>query len=193
MAGDTHPWRTTLLNAVFDMAFRVATEMKHFFAMPRPDELSPDIAPAIRTPSHGAFPSGHATEAFAAAAVLSALYPTYTQHLREMAARIAMNRCFAGVHFAVDQYAGAMLGDVLGGIAVQRALRLNPFSPSGMTPSFSATKDPTSPGVTSDTTVEKFAQGSPILGLKSGESAPTTPPAPTGVLAQLGALVFEEK
>ena len=61
------------------------------------------------------FPSGHATEAFAAAAVLSALFPARAAYLRLMAARIAMNRSFGGVHYLVDHHAGAMLGDLWAG------------------------------------------------------------------------------
>ncbi|MFM7334540.1 MAG: hypothetical protein ACKO1H_09030, partial [Tabrizicola sp.] len=69
----------------------------------------------------------HATEAFAAAAVLSALFPDTKfpgtkSRLRLMAARIAMNRSFAGVHCAVDHHAGALLGDALGRLFNERAL-----------------------------------------------------------------------
>ncbi|WP_050786835.1 phosphatase PAP2 family protein [Rhodobacter ferrooxidans] len=200
VAGDTHPWLTTLLDAVFEMAFRVVAEMKHAFAMPRPHELSPDVAPVIRTPSHGSFPSGHATEAFAAAAVLSAVFPDRAPHLRQMAARIAMNRSFGGVHFPIDHYAGAMLGDALGGLAARRALGLNIFKDATVklalqtslpevTATLPALVPPLVPALVfeADVTVERFAHDSPVLQMPAPAG-----PAPSGVLAHLADLVRDE-
>lgn len=90
----------------------------------------------IRSPAHRSFPSGHATEAFAAAAILSATFPAYTAHLRQMAARIAMNRCFAGVHYPVDQYAGDLLGDLLGGLVVHKVFGKTSFKAAGQAETF---------------------------------------------------------
>jgi len=94
--------------------------MKALLPMNRPEVLAGDVAPVIQTPAHSAFPSGHATEAFAAAAVLGALYPARLGQLRRLAARIAVNRGFAGVHYPVDHLAGAMLGDMLGAHVVEK-------------------------------------------------------------------------
>lgn len=117
----THPWTLVLLDAVLDVAFRISAEFKHVFSLPRPNVLAPDIAPIIQTPAHGSFPSGHATEAFAVAAVMSCLFPDTDlvlnprrQNLRGIAARIAVNRGYAGLHYPVDHHAGAVLGEVLG-------------------------------------------------------------------------------
>lgn len=85
----------------------------------------------IVTPGHGALPSGHATEAFAAALVLWELIrdrgkkpygdPGYGVQLMGLAARIAVNRTVAGVHFPIDTVAGALLGLTLGDYFVARA------------------------------------------------------------------------
>ena len=75
----------------------------------------------ILTPTHGSLPSGHATEAFLVARLLWKLLrasktPQYQEHgvwgemLMRQAARIAVNRTVAGVHFPVDSVAGAILG-----------------------------------------------------------------------------------
>jgi len=129
-----HPDRTPhtleLLAAVLRLALSVHLRVKHGLACRRPLEYSPQIQPLIVTPAHGAFPSGHATEAFAAALVLWQLMkasgrPGYdsadwrTQLLR-LAARIAINRTIAGVHFPVDSAAGAVLGLTLGQYFVNR-------------------------------------------------------------------------
>lgn len=115
----THPWIDVLLGAAHDVAFRIATEMKFALPMPRPAVLSPEIAPVIQTPAHSSFPSGHATEAFCAATILGALFPDRADNLRRMAARIAVNRGYAGVHFPVDHHAGAVLGNTLGRIILK--------------------------------------------------------------------------
>nr|WP_246742400.1 phosphatase PAP2 family protein [Microvirga splendida] len=129
-----HPDRTPrtleLLSAILRLALFVHLRVKQGLACRRPVEYSPQIQPMIVTPAHGALPSGHATEAFAAALVLWSLMkasgrPGYnsadwrTQLLR-LAARIAINRTVAGVHFPVDSAAGAVLGLTLGQYFVSR-------------------------------------------------------------------------
>jgi hypothetical protein len=74
----------------------------------------------IQTPGHGAYPSGHATEAFAVAHLLSMIAPPQTgvpmqcAQLMRQASRVAVNRTVAGVHFPVDSAAGQFLGLALG-------------------------------------------------------------------------------
>nr|WP_246408194.1 phosphatase PAP2 family protein [Microvirga lupini] len=129
-----HPDRTPhtleLLAAVLRLALFVHLRLKQGLACRRPLEYSPQIQPMIATPAHGALPSGHAAEAFAAALVLwnvmrAEARPGYdsadwrTQLLR-LASRIAVNRTVAGVHFPVDSAAGAVLGLTLGHYLVKR-------------------------------------------------------------------------
>ena len=98
--------------------------------------FSPEIQPIIQTPGHGALPSGHATEAYALATVLTHLYgqaegDAYLNLAWEeadapsqrfkLAARIAINRTVAGVHFPIDSAAGCVLGVTLGEYLVARA------------------------------------------------------------------------
>jgi hypothetical protein len=108
---------------------------KHAFACPRPAEYSSQVQPMIATPGHGAMPSGHATEAFMVARVLEALVgpvydaaipakplarPELNDQLQRQAARIAINRTVAGLHFPVDSAAGRLLGEALAGYFVYR-------------------------------------------------------------------------
>jgi len=77
----------------------------------------------IPTPGHGSWPSGHATEAFAIATVLQALLPKgdrYKEQLERQAARIAVNRTVAGLHFPVDSAVGRLLGTALAEFFVAR-------------------------------------------------------------------------
>jgi len=119
-----------LLALAYRLAQYVEMRIKHALACRRPIEYSPQVWPMILTPGHGTLPSGHATEAFTLASVLWALlratnnapydHPRYGTQLMRLAARIAVNRQVAGVHFPVDSAAGAVLGVTLGRYLVAR-------------------------------------------------------------------------
>jgi membrane-associated phospholipid phosphatase len=123
---------------LLDTVISIEQRMKHLCSVARPVDLSPQIQPVIETPGHSAYPSGHATEAFAVATLLSALRlsaggtadatlvdgvltrlspaaesASVTDPvilLYRLAARIADNRTVAGVHYPVDSAHGALLG-----------------------------------------------------------------------------------
>lgn len=122
-----------LMALAFSLANHVEMRFKQMFAIVRPVELSPQIQPMIPTPGHGAYPSGHATEAFTVATFLNALLraarpgkPHAAGHaatqlqLQRQAYRIAVNRTVAGVHYPVDSAAGRVLGTLLGEYLVAR-------------------------------------------------------------------------
>ena len=123
-------WTAELLGAALRLANHVEMRFKHALACRRPVEMSPQIQPMIPTPGHGSLPSGHATEAFIVARVLWELVKppteptkttTWLEQLMRQAARVAINRTIAGVHFPVDSAAGQMLGLTLGSYFVERA------------------------------------------------------------------------
>jgi membrane-associated phospholipid phosphatase len=135
----TH-WTLELLAAALRLANFTEMRLKQALACRRPNEYSPQVQPMIATPSHGSFPSGHATEAFTSAFVLFMLLrsdkappappntpptqpygdPSWGTQLMRLAARVAINRTIAGVHFPVDSAAGAVLGLTLGQYFVNR-------------------------------------------------------------------------
>ncbi len=112
------------------IASHVAMVAKHHLACLRPDRRGATVMPMLPTPAHGAFPSAHATEAFAVATVLSGLLKTLEARpapqrpyplterlitlLHKQAERIAVNRTVAGVHYPIDSWAGAALGEAVG-------------------------------------------------------------------------------
>lgn len=132
-----HPQRTKWTLELIAAALRLANfaemRFKHALACRRPIEYSPQVQPMILTPGHGSLPSGHATEAFIVAYVLWKLVRIQTnvdgsnkstdwlEQLMRQAARVAINRTVAGVHFPVDSAAGQLLGLTLGEYFVCRA------------------------------------------------------------------------
>ncbi|MBK6387614.1 MAG: phosphatase PAP2 family protein [Rhodoferax sp.] len=118
-----HKYTLELVSLVLTLAIQIEMRFKAAFACQRPDDLSPQIQPMIPTPGHGSWPSGHATEAFAIATVLQALLPKgekYKEQLERQAARIAVNRTVAGLHFPVDSAVGRLLGTALAEFIVAR-------------------------------------------------------------------------
>lgn len=126
-------WTIELLDAALRLAMFVEMRFKHALACRRPVEYSPQVQPMILTPGHATLPSGHATEAHIVAYVLWRLLkkaeppppappknPAWGDQLMRQAARIAINRTVAGVHFPVDSAAGQLLGLTLGEYFVRR-------------------------------------------------------------------------
>lgn len=105
------------INLALALAAISAFRFKQVFACPRPAAYWAGLQPMLPTPEHSALPSGHATEAFMAARVLSALNGNREGKLFEalmtQASRVAINRTVAGLHFPVDSLAGQKLGNSL--------------------------------------------------------------------------------
>ena len=130
------PYTLELLDAALRFSNYCTMRMKYALSIRRPIEFSPQFQPMIPTPTHGSLPSGHATEAFLVARLLWTILRTATENKRgkptvdvawgnmlmRQAARIAVNRTVAGVHFPVDSVAGAILGLTLAGFMHQQCV-----------------------------------------------------------------------
>lgn len=93
------------------VAYRV---IKPWAARLRPERAG--VAVQLRSPSGGTygFPSNHAANAGAAAAVLSAAYPTATPVFVAGALLVAYSRVYCGVHYPGDVLAGLIVGAGIG-------------------------------------------------------------------------------
>lgn len=93
------------------LAYRV---IKPWAARPRPSHAG--IGAVVRGPSGGTygFPSNHASNAGAAAAVLSSAYPPFAGLFWTAAGVVAYSRVYVGVHYPGDVLAGLLLGALLG-------------------------------------------------------------------------------
>jgi PAP2 superfamily len=90
-------------------------DFKALFGRRRPwDTCSQDLQPMLalpdwRHPGHPAYPSGHATVAWAFALTLARALPSFAPLLEAAARRVALNREVAGVHYPSDSMAGEEL------------------------------------------------------------------------------------
>jgi membrane-associated phospholipid phosphatase len=88
--------------------------LKRLFRRTRPTEMG-DPRFLVRRPSTSSFPSGHASSAFFAAAILTtaagrALAPVWYS----IAVVVALSRVYVRIHHASDVVAGAGVGAILG-------------------------------------------------------------------------------
>ena len=172
------PWSFELLGAALKFGNEVCHRLKHELALPRPSELSPFVQPILQTPGWAALPSGHATEAFLFAGLISRLMgldPGGDTHkaLQRQATSIADNRVWAGLHYPMDGIAGRLLGQSLAEYVVARCAG-TPWTPRSF-----------------DGQHRDLAQAdlewslTASQGAGCGESAPVQGPEPSPMLAYL--------
>lgn len=88
----------------------------------RPYQLDPNIKPIGHLPRDASYPSGHSSAAFAAATVMSHLWPARAHEFGWWANQAALSRVHAGVHFPSDVAMGAQVG-IRSGLAAASILR----------------------------------------------------------------------
>jgi len=88
--------------------------LKPIFRRARPSETLRDTLPLFGVRHSYSFPSSHATNFFAAAPVISAVFPTSTIAVYVVAAAVSFSRVYVGDHYPLDVILGGALGLGLG-------------------------------------------------------------------------------
>ena len=86
----------------------------------RPDRTGEDVPEEryVHMPKSTSFPSGHSASAFAFANSVGALVPVLSVPLHFLAGAVAYSRVHTGVHYPGDVIIGALIGSVMGDLAV---------------------------------------------------------------------------
>lgn len=100
-----------LARMLFEEIEPIILRQKLAFDRVRPNKLDPTLVVAIEVPEHPAYPSGHATQAFALARLFGMIDPQRQAAFDRDALRVATNREIAGVHYPSDSAAGKMLAE----------------------------------------------------------------------------------
>ena len=121
------PWLLVLLLACDFVADGLSLALRQAIGRDRPPLVYPEPKALVAVPHTGAFPSGHASSAFACATVLAWASPRLRIPVFVLAAAIAWSRVYVGVHWPLDVLGGALLG-VLVSIALLKLVANPPRS-----------------------------------------------------------------
>jgi undecaprenyl-diphosphatase len=128
------PWFLLLLATAAFAADGLSLVLRQWIGRERPPLVYPEPKPLVHLPHSGAFPSGHASAAFACATVIAWAAPRLAIPSFVLAALIAWSRVYNGVHWPLDVLGGAVLG-VLVATALLKLVaarpRLRPEPPAG--------------------------------------------------------------
>lgn len=110
-AGFVRGWAGTGLMLAAMGATTLKTQVaKRSYDRLRPYQVDPSIRTIGKLPKDAGYPSGHTSAAYAAATVLSHLWPARSQEFGWWARQAGLSRVHAGVHFPSDVQMGAAVG-----------------------------------------------------------------------------------
>ena len=115
------PWLLVLVLASDFVADGLSLALRQAIGRDRPPLVYPEPKALVAVPHTGAFPSGHASSAFACAAVLAWASPRLRVPAFVLAAAIAWSRVYVGVHWPLDVLGGAILGVLVSTVLLKLA------------------------------------------------------------------------
>jgi membrane-associated phospholipid phosphatase len=96
-------------SVLFD-AFIASQDGKFSYWYLRPHQLDPAVVPLFPVPNFPSYPSNHSTFSAARSEVLAYLFPTRADFIRAVGKEAGDSRIWAGIHYPMDNLAGANLG-----------------------------------------------------------------------------------
>jgi membrane-associated phospholipid phosphatase len=106
--------------AMFD-AFIGSQDGKFAYWYIRPHQLDPGIVPLFPVPPFPSYPSNHSTFSAARSEILAYLFPTRADFIRALGKEAGDSRIWAGIHYQMDNVAGAQLGKSIAELFIARA------------------------------------------------------------------------
>jgi undecaprenyl-diphosphatase len=107
------PWFFVALVTATLAADGLSYLLRQWIGRDRPPLVYEDPRPLVGLPHSGAFPSGHAASAFAAATVIAWASRRLALPAYLLAALVAWSRVYVGVHWPLDVIGGAALGTLV--------------------------------------------------------------------------------
>lgn len=91
----------------------IIMKVKVYYDRVRPSYLESTIEPVVNNPAHPAYPSGHATQAYFIAHILSDKYPENKKKYLKTAINITLNRERGGFHYRSDSDYGRKIAKIM--------------------------------------------------------------------------------
>jgi hypothetical protein len=112
---ESNPASYVLMQAMFQLGTVVAVHFKKRLLRPRPSQIEPRLRPMLGVPRHASYPSGHATQYFLVAKALASVVRSHEvgRELFQIAEEVAVNREWAGLHYASDTMAGKYIATAI--------------------------------------------------------------------------------
>jgi membrane-associated phospholipid phosphatase len=122
---DSNPPRAArayaIIASVYFDAFIASNDGKFAYWYLRPNQLEPSIKPLFPVPNFPSYPSNHSTLSTARCEVLAYLFPSHAEFIRGVGKEAGDSRIWAGIHYQMDNQAGATLGKAVAGKFIERA------------------------------------------------------------------------
>ena len=122
---DSNPPRAArayaMLATVYYDALIASNDGKYAYWYLRPHMLDPSITPLFAVPAHPSYPSNHSTLSTARSEVLAYLFPSHAEFIRGVGKEAGDSRIWAGIHYQMDNQAGAALGKAVAEKFIERA------------------------------------------------------------------------
>jgi PAP2 superfamily len=110
-----------LVTAVQFDVFIASQDGKYTYWYIRPSQLDAGITPLFPVPSHPSYPSNHSSFSNARAEVVAHLFPNHADVIRAAGKEAGDSRIWAGIHYQMDNMAGANLGKAVAGVFINWA------------------------------------------------------------------------
>ena len=107
----SNPRLQKTISIVQPLTAAIVLDLKSKYARTRANDVDPSLSTAIPVPWHKAYPSGHATQSFITALAFANVFPEKSDEFMRLAAKVAINREIAGLHYTSDSDAGAVLAE----------------------------------------------------------------------------------
>jgi undecaprenyl-diphosphatase len=107
------PWFFVALVTATLAADGLSLLLRQWIGRDRPPLVYADPRPLVGVPHSSAFPSGHASTAFAAATVIAWASRPLAVPAYALATLVAWSRVYVGVHWPLDVIGGAALGTLV--------------------------------------------------------------------------------
>jgi len=114
-----YPKLYKLLDKAYKTSKVVTSKAKHYWDLKRPYVAIKEINPLIAAHASPSFPSGHTTESYVSARVLSMIFPKKKNEFLERAKEVSDHRVLVGMHLPQDIEAGRQLSLLIIGSLVQ--------------------------------------------------------------------------